>query len=299
MNKTTIMNFDEFTEYAKEHIKGYLPEEYQSAEVILQTVKKNNEQYTGLTVEREEKNFAPIANMEKLYEYYRMTGSIEQVMERLSTIAQMKAPQEIDENIVKSYEQIKDKLFVRLSPVEGNEAIMEDSPYQMQADMMMTYHIYVPSEDGFTQIRITQQLLDKFGVTREQLHRDAISNTPNIFTPEILVAGDPEEDHPMLVVTNTQGVLGASAIFCEGIMDKVAAMMKGDYFILPSSIHEMIAVPNNGRRDSAELEAMVKQANRIVVEPEDILSDTVYHYDPKTQIFERADAYEKRAWIGA
>ena len=43
-----------------------------------------------------------------------------------------------------------------------------------------------------------------------------------------------------------------------------------------------------------ELENMVKEVNATQVEPEDQLTDHVYHYDSKNHIFEMADKFEER-----
>jgi len=295
-----MMNYNEFMEYAAGHIKDLLPAGYQSAEIRLETVQKTSEQYTGLMVRPEGRDSAPVANMKMFYEQYQATDSIDRVMADIASVLQMEPPSEIDVNVLKDYDQVKDKLFVRLSPVEGNETIMAESPHTMQADMLMTYHIYIPSkDDGFLSARVTNQMMEDYTVTPEQLHQDAIANTPRIFEPKVqsmmeALTGIPEEDPQMMVVTNSQGSLGASALFCEGIMDKAAEHMKGNYFVLPSSIHEMLVVPDNGNFNRADLESMVKQANQTVVEPADKLSDTVYHYDHQDRVFERADTYEKR-----
>ena len=148
-------------------------------------------------------------------------------------------------------------------------------------------------------VRITNDMLADYGITPEQLHQDAIASTDRIFEPKIqgmmeALTGMTEEEPTMLIVTNRQGSLGAGALFCEGIMDKVAEQMKGNYFVLPSSKHELLVVPDNGDFNRSDLEKMVREANRSVVEPADRLSDQVYHYDSKDRVFERADAFEKR-----
>ena len=147
--------------------------------------------------------------------------------------------------------------------------------------------------------RITNEMLADYGITPEQLHQDAIENTGRIFKPRIqsmmeALTGIPEENPQMMIVTNEQGSLGASALFCKGIMDQAAEHMKGNYFVLPSSIHELLVVPDNGDFNRADLEKMVREANRTVVDAADRLSDEVYHYDRKDRIFERADAFERR-----
>ena len=77
-------------------------------------------------------------------------------------------------------------------------------------------------------------------------------------------------------------------------MDKIAETTKGDYFILPSSVHETIILPDNGAMTAKELEAMVTEINATQVEPWDRLTDQVYHYDPIDRVFEKAATFEAR-----
>ena len=300
-----MMKFDEFTKYAKEHITDHLPPEYRDAEIRLDEVNKMNERYTGLTVRLEDNVSTPVVNLDLFYQQYEDNRPIDAVMSDMAGIALMKPPAEIDIEAMKDYSKIRDKLFVRLNFVDGNEKVMADSPHHMAADMMMTYHIYIPDRDGnggFMSARITNEMLKDLGVSQEQLHMDAIANTEKLFKPKVVgmmeaLTGAPEKDPQMMIVTNEQGSLGAAALFCAGIMDKAAEHMKGNYFVLPSSIHETLIVPDNGDFDRKDLESMVREANRTVVDPADRLSDSVYHYDQKDRIFERADAFEKRTQI--
>ena len=296
-----MMNFNEFTEYAKQNIGDLLPPEYRAADIRLDEVQKMNESYTGLTVRLDDSISAPVVNMDMFYQQYQDDRPLADVMRDMAEVVQMEPPASIDIDALKDYANVKDKLFVRLNSVEGNEKVMEESPHQMAADMMMTYHIFIPDRegDGFMSARISNDMMKDYGISVEQLHQDAIASTGLLFKPKIqsmmeALTGVPEEDPKMMIVTNEQGSLGASALFCEGVMDKAAEYMKGNYFVLPSSIHEMLVVPDNGDFDREDLETMVKEANRTVVDPSDRLSDAVYHYDSKDRVFERADAFEKR-----
>jgi hypothetical protein len=105
-----------------------------------------------------------------------------------------------------------------------------------------------------------------------------------LFAPErvnLLDRGEPlvpEEVGGMYVLTNASGSLGAAALFYPDVKEKAAELLGGDYYILPSSVHEVILVPDSADIKAADLCDMVKQANRTVVDEKDILSDNVYHY---------------------
>lgn len=82
-------------------------------------------------------------------------------------------------------------------------------------------------------------------------------------------------------------------------MDQAAERVGGDFFILPSSIHEVLIVPDNGQMGLRDLEDMVKEVNATQVAPEDKLTDSVYHYDSKksvkAQLSDKKEKSEKTA----
>ena len=82
--------------------------------------------------------------------------------------------------------------------------------------------------------------------------------------------------------------------FYPGVMDKMAGMVEGDFFILHSSVHETIILPDRGEFSPEYLADMVKEINATQVDPWDRLTDEVYHYDPIDKVFEKASAFEER-----
>lgn len=101
-------------------------------------------------------------------------------------------------------------------------------------------------------------------------------------------------ENPMFIVTNSQTVGGAGVIFYPEVMDQIGEGFQGNFFILPSSTHETLVIPDNGAFDYRVLEDMVQTINENEVAPEERLSDHVYHYDVKDRVFERADKFEAR-----
>ena len=68
----------------------------------------------------------------------------------------------------------------------------------------------------------------------------------------------------------------------------------GNFFVLPSSLHETIVVPNDGNMEYKALLAMVTEINATEVDKQDKLTDQVYHYDVTDKVFEKASRYEDR-----
>jgi hypothetical protein len=87
----------------------------------------------------------------------------------------------------------------------------------------------------------------------------------------------------MLVISNESKLKGASAIFYPGVMERIADRFGGDFVIIPSSIHEVIALCLPTGVDISGLVSMVREVNSTVVSDEEVLSDSVYLYDHKAK----------------
>ena len=71
-----------------------------------------------------------------------------------------------------SYEQAKDMLFPELIPQKGNEALLSAHPHDKVEDLAVLYRLDLHSGDGtMMSARVTQGLLDAFGVSAEQMKR--------------------------------------------------------------------------------------------------------------------------------
>ena len=88
----------------------------------------------------------------------------------------------------------------------------------------------------------------------------------------------PNMNEPFFILTNKSRVNGAGVLLCDDVLREVFRKV-GPYFILPSSIHEVLVFPETDRTKGRELSAMVKQINGDVVADEDVLSDEAFFYD--------------------
>ena len=105
------------------------------------------------------------------------------------------------------------------------------------------------------------------------------------------------EEHPempLVVATNENGLLGAGVIAYPEFMEKASEAVGGDFFLLPSSIHEVLVMKDDGEQSIATLEDMVRSVNESTVEKADQLSDSVYHFDSREKVFELAEKFEER-----
>ena len=83
----------------------------------------------------------------------------------------------------------------------------------------------------------------------------------------------------MYVVSNRTKCDGAATIAYPEVLEQICDAMNADgFYLLPSSRHECIAIPENVGKDVAALRCMVHEVNSTQVPPEDLLSENVYRY---------------------
>lgn len=271
----TKMSKEEFVEAVKTNIKSYLPEEYQDAELIIDNVSRESGAYTGMIVKLPGQDVAPTINMDDLY---RALGSFDEKMEQIADFVTAAIPEELIriKEMMSDYENIKDKLFIKVN-CSDNEENFSNLACRYFEDMIVTYHVRFKD---FGSVAITKDIMESFGVSEKKLFADAIKSSEKLAPPEISSMGSIlhlNEDTNMTIVSNSMRMHGASAMLYPNVLNRIAK--DGKILILPSSIHEIITLPDNGNIDVEHLHNIVKEINH-TAELEGIkLSDHIYSYE--------------------
>ncbi len=84
----------------------------------------------------------------------------------------------------------------------------------------------------------------------------------------------------MYILTNKQRHYGATVMLYDGILKKVSEKIGSGYYVIPSSIHEVIVVPDGPETSVGFLKYLVKEVNRTELARTEVLSDSVYYYNP-------------------
>lgn len=148
-----------------------------------------------------------------------------------------------------------------------------------------------PMEDVIFEMIMRRMTLEIQNSARK--HMDAnISISDDIVEPIVKEMMDnvySEDKGPkMYVLSNESKTFGASAILYQNLLSEFANKTQSDYYILPSSIHEVILIPIKEDDELLRLKNMVYEVNRTEMETEEILSDCVY-------IFKRSEGEIKIA----
>ena len=298
--KMEKMKFDDFAKAIVEKIREYLPETFAQASVELQTVTKNNDlRLTGLTIRGGESDVCPTIYLEQFFDAYQ---SGEEIGEILRNIADLRIRNEVAEKLdisqIMEFENAKDSIIPRLSNKDWNQAYLTERPFMEIADLAVTYHICI----GKTSLKgastpVTNALMNQWGIGVKELHEIAIRNMDRLFPSTLrpmsavlsALVGEAAEaepdladldphDEPMFVLSNRKGLHGAAALLDKKIMGAILEKFGKEFYILPSSVHEVLIVPETPDMEVAMLASMVKSINHDQVEPQERLSDHVYRY---------------------
>lgn len=309
------MDYETFKQEMTEDIKQKLYERgIDDVEVNFHNVEKTNQSYESMTVVQGGSNIGVNFNIESAFEAYEQTGDYAGVLAE-STLVIMNGLENmpvIDASELVNYETMKEKLSVEVISAEANAELLTKVPHENMEDMAVVYRFVLESnEDGRASILVTNDMIDRMGVTHEQLRADALENAPEIrpaviqgmnevmrelMGPEVFeMMGIPEQTEEMMYVASVPDKnAGAGVLAYQDFMDQAAERLGGDFYILPSSINEILLVPDNGEQMADDLRDMVVQVNATEVSPDEKLSDNVYHYDSKEHIFELAEKFEAR-----
>ena len=95
------------------------------------------------------------------------------------------------------------------------------------------------------------------------------------------IAGKLDQIIPMMILTNSRKTYGACCIMYPKVLERLAGSVGGDYYLIPSSVHEFILLPLSQGRSAEELKEMIAEVNSSEIPPEDVLSDSLYLYSCK------------------
>ena len=87
-----------------------------------------------------------------------------------------------------------------------------------------------------------------------------------------------KQKYKMYILTNQKGINGASCLLYPDVMNKLSEEFQSDFYVFPSSIHELILVPTHDNKSNNEYSNMVREINATQVAREEVLSDHVYYY---------------------
>ena len=296
-----MMDYEIFKEVVKEGFLSYMPKSYQDMEVKVVPVDKVNRKLDGLSLLAQdgESMISPTLYINDMYEKYSKTGDLQGTLqEAAETMDEVFREAELPPLDIST---AKDNIIFQLVNTMQNEDMLKSLPHRDFQDLSVIYRWVVSVEQqGLSSVVINNHVAESLGMGEEQLFRAAAENTRRILPPVVqsmnevmrdmfvadgmpmeladLMVGEQEPETTLWVISNERKIEGAASILYEDKLHSLAEKVGTDLYILPSSIHEVIAVSVE-MGEPEELARMVSEINMDQVDLSERLSNQVYHYD--------------------
>lgn len=292
-----MLNYEQFKEEIIESIKDYMPDEYKDYKINFHEVQKVNVKMEGISMSGNDIVASPTIYFEELYDEYKENEDLDYAIQNAANlmISGFKNIPEIN------YSEMENRIVMELINTKQNKELLKNVPSRKFNDLSIIYRWIVDmgsTESGIASAIITNEFAEKIEMDEETLYQAAYKNTERMFPAVIMplekmialvIEGngidldfesmnDVTYNETMWVITNNENYNGAATMLYEDKIHTLSEKMGTDLYILPSSIHEVIAVSTDFLNPK-ELSELVKAVNSKEVLPEDILSDSVYHYD--------------------
>ncbi|WP_313133614.1 DUF5688 family protein [Anaerocolumna sp.] len=311
-NTKEFMEYDQFLTRIKSSVKKRMGEDYLVD--VNHVIKNNSIQLDGLIILKNGEQITPNIYLNSYFENYLEGESIKEIVDKIINIYEETMEEGERETLCIRYElsEMKSSIIFRLVNFKKNTKLLDEIPHIPFLDLAVTFHCLVKdNENGIGTIRITKEHIKNWNIGLEDLTEIARINTPNLLPAsirsmnEVIIDimnkeielqsfensnADDNEIMEMLnqmkqdtvtdmyVLSNTKGINGASCLLYPDVIKELSDQLETDFYILPSSIHEIILVKEDAKIDKNILREMVIDVNHTQVAEDEILSNNIYYY---------------------
>ena len=293
----------------KETIKKELMNRIKGVKLYENNVLKNNVTKLGIVVNRANENISPTFYIDDLYNMYLENNSIDEVVDFIENVVNENRPQT---TIIDKLNNVYENVLPRLVNKQTNYQLLSDCPHRDFLDMAIVYYIEERdiNNNGIMAIKVTNDMLQLKNLSEEKLYKHAIQNLKKKEQHKILGMSSQMIElmtnkkineniddidfynEIFVVLSNFVGVNGCRQILNNDLLKTISDKIKNDFYVLPSSIHEVLITPTDlvgtNESDIETLKQMVTDINEEKVGIEEQLTDNVYVYRYDKQCLEVA-----------
>lgn len=178
--------------------------------------------------------------------------------------------------------------------VASNRLYLSDKVFWRFLDLAVIYKFVIrETEEGMSSMVLTKRICEQYDINMEELEEAARENTQKRgfcvkpltqYMEKLMgmkVLEESEKGPQLWVCTASNCINGARIMLYSEPLAELADMIGSDLILLPSSIHEILALPaKDGVRN---VEDIVAEVNSTQVPKDEILSNNVYYYNRQTR----------------
>lgn len=297
-NKTDTVNItiEEFGNKICKALKESMGAGYDAA--YKEVTKNNGVCLHAIMINKKGSNVSPAIYIDELYGDYEEGRSFGDIVYDILCVYQRNAREiRMDMEFFTHFERVKDRVLYKLIHKESNINLLTDIPYIEWNDLALVfYYSFEDERFGKATILIRNSHLNMWKISQSVLYENAKKNMLRLRPEEMLpikqiiseiltqnsvsyTVSEHEPEVAMYVLSNRERLYGAAALLYAESLKELAGKLNKNLIILPSSVHEVLLVPDDGMTEKDFFKEMVKEVNDSQVEPEERLSYNIYHYD--------------------
>lgn len=299
-----MTGFEKFQQKIKDGILAYLPKEYRNATVNIVHVPRNNDQeQVAIAIKKEGQAVPAKIYLEEYYTRFPDWVSDETILrtiagDYMSEESEMKWKAEMTE-AVKDFDSVKGNIRVEVVNKDMNRENLRGCPHKEVGgtDLAAVFRVmlYKDGEERAS-VLVTDKTMKDWDMDVDSLYETALKNTAaqmpvqiNSMMSMFFDSVEPLElkevfhNEGLYILSNPQKDHGAVTMLYPGLLQSIAEATRSSFYILPSSIHEVLLIKEDNSMDARELQSMVMDINQSEVAPHEVLSNQVYFYDGKEQ----------------
>lgn len=297
-----MMNYEMFKEQVTEQLQHFLPDAHRDRKIDLATINGLNgpRDVMCFLVGSKDEPISPKVYLDELYEEYKEVQDLNAVLYCTARDMCSALEEGREYRRIIAEDDLEENVTFQFVNTAKNEEYLKKVPHREYHDLSIIYRVVHMQESGTVfGYPVTNAISKRKGISEGRLYDLAYANTDRIMPTSIkpmslFVKGkysginlpfdlsksakDMGTDSLLYVITNEWNLNGATAILYEEYLQELAQHLGTDFYLVPASRHEVIAV--SVERITPEM--LLNMKNQIienVSQMKEALSDQVYYYD--------------------
>ena len=262
---------------------------------VVRVDKNNGNGKEGLMIKGGDSPALPVIYPEEFYRFHKEMGEdVVSIAEKAAYICMREREKKevLDEfcRDILSWETAKEYLMPELIRAEWNREILKEAASIPFLDLAVCFRLQKERPGGgIFSFRLSKKQTASWGLSERELMEQGRKNLRCVdhkitglteLMEGIFGAGFFEdEETDFAVLTTPERTYGTSGILRKELLADYADRLGKNLFLIPSSVHEFILMPDDGKTDLEKLECLINRVNSEQVAREEQLSDHAYYYD--------------------
>jgi hypothetical protein len=300
-----MMDYEMFKDVVREKLMSLMPDELAGYSLRADRTGKVNETLDALHLVPPDclpDKLYPTVYLNHVYEEYKKSGDLQGTLE-LTAFYMAGACREAErKNSRINLQGAPESIVMSLVNTQQNREMLGYMPHREFEDLSIIYRYVIDTGNPMESVPVTVEMAERIGMGEEELFHTAVENTRRLFPPtteplkdvivEMFMDGGFSEEAaqemgnaiqaPIYCISNKMSINGAVSMLYGDVIHGLAERLGSDLYILPLSVHEVMAVPTEGV-EPKELAELVEKNNMSRIRLSERLSNQVYRYDSKQQ----------------